>query len=90
MREKDSEGEIRVREERRKLQTAIYLNSPLIVLFIQNQVSMFQLQKCGKKLDELHTSYKELYQSAFDADQQTLVNIQMYPFELSNIGLMAF
>ena len=37
----------------------------------------WQLQKCGKRFEELHTKYSELYESSFDADPQTLINIQL-------------
>ena len=40
-------------------------------------VVLYQLQKCGKKLEELHDAYAELYESSFDADPQTLVHIQL-------------
>lgn len=39
---------------------------------------IFQLRKCIREFQNISELYGKLYQTAFDADNDSLLNIQMY------------
>lgn len=42
-------------------------------------VFSFQLKKCVQSMKDLSEKYKQLLTSSFDADPESLLNIDMYP-----------